>query len=229
MSVKIAIIDSGINPDHFHVDGIEKGLGFYLNDKKQIMKSGDFTDIVGHGTAIAGIIKKKAPFAKLYAVKIFNQKLTASASVLIAALNWAIDNRMQIVNLSLGTKLLKYKKAIEQICAKAYKKNIFIVSSAKHILDITFPAVFNTVIGVCKNPDCNEDTIAYYPKNSIEFGACGMPRAIPGLPQELNFSGASFAAAHISGIIASKLKKNSNANIKGVKRELTAESINVYE
>ncbi len=34
MSVKIAIIDSGVNPDHFHVQGIEKGLSFYSDDKK---------------------------------------------------------------------------------------------------------------------------------------------------------------------------------------------------
>ncbi len=225
MSVKIAIIDSGVNPDHFHVQGIEKGLSFYSDDKKNILQTNDFTDTTGHGTAIAGIIKKKAPFAKLYAIKIFYENLTAQACVLTAALNWAIDNNMQIINLSLGTKLRTYEKDLKKICNKAYKKNIFIISSAKDPSDITFPAIFKTVTGVYWNRKCSRESLIYHPESKIEFGAYGRPRSIPGLSQKLNFTGSSFAAAHVTGKLALKLKKDPNADIQNIKKKLAAESI----
>ena len=220
MSIKIAIIDSGVNPDHFHVQGIEKGLSFFQNDKKKIVQTDDFTDKIGHGTAIAGIIRKKAPFAKLYAIKIFYEKLSTQVSVLMAALNWAIDNDMQIINLSLGTKLTEYKKDLIKICSKAYKKNIFIVSSAKDISDPSFPSVFKTVTGVYWNRECDETDFVYHPHNPIDFGAHGRPRAIPGLPQELNFSGSSFAAAYMTGNIALQLKNDPNINVGDMKKSL---------
>jgi subtilisin family serine protease len=226
MSVKIAIIDSGVNPDHFHVQGIEKGFSFYQDDKKNIVRENDFTDKIGHGTAIAGIIKKKAPFAKLYAIKIFYKNLTAPVSVLIKALNWAIESRMQIINLSLGTQLEEYEKDLRKICAKAYKKNIFLISSAKNLSDITFPSIFETVIGVYWNRKCNEESLVYHPESLIEFGACGSPRALPGLPQSLNFSGSSFAAAHVTGEVAIELKDNPTADIKSIKKALAAQSNN---
>ena len=217
MSIKIAIIDSGVNPLHPHVQGVEKGLGFYENDKKKIIQTNDFIDTIGHGTAIAGIIRKKAPFAKLYAIKIFYEKLATQVSVLIAALNWAIENDMHIINLSLGTRQTEYKKDLIKICAKAYKKNIFIVSSAKDPSDIVFPSIFKTVTGVYWNKECNENDFTYHPNSPIEFGAHGRPRAIPGLPQELNFSGSSFAAAHMTGNIALKLHNKPDVNVKNIR------------
>lgn len=218
--IKIAIIDSGVNPVHPHVQGVEKGLSFFRNDKNQIIQTNDYIDTIGHGTAIAGIIRKKAHFAKLYAIKIFYEKLATQVSVLMAALNWAIDNDMHIINLSLGTRQPEYKKDLMKICARAYKKNIFIVSSAKDHSDIIFPSVFKTVTGVYWNKECDETSFTYHPNSPIEFGAHGRPRPIPGLAQEDNFSGSSFAAAYMTGNIALKLKNDPHITVCNIRRFL---------
>jgi hypothetical protein len=49
--------------------------------------------------------------------------------------------------------------------------------------------------------------ISYHPGEKIEFGAYGWPREIPGMPQELNFRGNSFAVAHVTGKVAQIVEK----------------------
>ncbi len=97
MSPDIAIIDSGINPWHVHVQGVEGGVAFHLNSEGEITEDDDFRDAIGHGTAIAGIIREKVPFARIYAVKIFHEELNAPVSLLLAALEWAIDRNIRII------------------------------------------------------------------------------------------------------------------------------------
>ena len=131
MSINIALIDSGVNPSHFHVREIEKGLCFYLNSESRVVQGDDFTDITGHGTAIAGVIKQKASFARLYAVKIFFENLRAPAQALMAALKWAIYNNMKIIHLSLGIKQKKHEKCLKELCDQAYEKGVVIVAAAR--------------------------------------------------------------------------------------------------
>ena len=110
MSIDIAIIDSGINPWHSHVQGVEGGTGFFLDQSGDVVENGDFMDELGHGTAIAGIIREKAPSAKLYAVKIFKNELEAPASLLFAALKWAIKRKMKIIYYLLILLITYHKK-----------------------------------------------------------------------------------------------------------------------
>jgi subtilisin family serine protease len=71
--VKIAIIDSGVNPAHPHVVSVAGGIRISINEAKS---STDYLDYIGHGTAVAAAIREKAPEAELYAVKVFDRVLT---------------------------------------------------------------------------------------------------------------------------------------------------------
>lgn len=218
---EIALIDSGINPWHFHVQGVEGGLAYCLNSRGNVIEDSDFSDTIGHGTAIAGIIREKVSFARLYAVKIFHKDLNASVSQLLAALEWAIDKNIKIIHLSLGTQREEYMDDLQRLCQYAYDKGIVIIAAARAPDDRLFPSVFETVIGVYWNHECDETSIVYHPENAVEFGAYGWPRAIPGLPQERNFRGNSFAAAHITAKAAQLLEKNPNAGTLWVREMLT--------
>jgi len=216
----IAIIDSGINPWHSHVQGIEAGLAFSLNGSGEVVQGSDFQDHLGHGTAIAGIIREKVPLAKFYAVKIFHEKLEAPASLLLAALAWSIQGKIKIIHLSLGTEKVKYREALRTLCQKACDEGLLIIAAARGPKDRIFPAVFDTTIGVYWDKECDNGALVYHPGNAIEFGAYGRPRAIPGLPQERNFCGDSFAAAHVTVRAAQILEKVPGAGTSRIKQLL---------
>ncbi|CCK78803.1 S8 family serine peptidase [Desulfobacula toluolica] len=222
MNPDIAIIDSGVNPHHFHVQTVSGGHGYGVNSKGQIEKTRDFKDEIGHGTAICGIIRQKAPFADLYAIKIFHRDLTASASSLIEALKWAIDKPFKIIHLSLGVENEALAQNLKPLCQKAHDRNILILASARGPEDRIFPAFFQTVIGVYWNHDCDKDQMVFHPESKIEFGAHGLPRAIPGMPQEQNFRGNSFAVAHVTAKAAQLMKHHPDKNIFQIKKQLAA-------
>ena len=224
MSISIAIIDSGVNPWHSHVGKIAKGIALDINSTGQVVFHNCFMDTIGHGTAIAGVIREKAPFAELCAVKIFYEELKAPNRLLIAALRWVIENNFKIVHLSLGTKCPDTKSLLEDLCQLAFEKKIIVVASARGPRDDIYPAVFETVIGVYWNDKCSEPLLIYHPRSRIEFGAYGWPRPLPGRPQHQNFCGSSFAAAHVTGLIARMLNKFPHADLLEVKRILADKS-----
>ena len=92
--MRIAIVDSGIHAEHPHVGGIAGGVS---------LVSDDLIDRVGHGTAVAGAIRERVPDAELYAVKIFHHRLSTKFDVLLRALDWCVENQMDVINLSVGT------------------------------------------------------------------------------------------------------------------------------
>src|SRR5579883_1350015 len=92
--MKIAIVDSGIHPNHPHVGKVAGGVA---------IAGDDLTDRLGHGTAVAGAIRERNPEAELYAVKIFDRRLSTTHATLLKALNWCEENAMDLINLSVGT------------------------------------------------------------------------------------------------------------------------------
>src|SRR5579885_201632 len=92
--MKVAILDSGVHADHPHVGGIAGGVAIVGDD---------LVDRLGHGTAVAAVIREKSPDAEIFAVKIFHRKLATDAETLARAIDWCGANGMEWINLSLGT------------------------------------------------------------------------------------------------------------------------------
>jgi len=101
--VRVAVLDSGIDLDH--PDLRVAGNVTFVPDTT----SGD--DDNGHGTMVAGVIAALdnetgiigvAPEVDLYFVKVLNSNGAGLMSVIIAGLEWAIENDMQVINISFG-------------------------------------------------------------------------------------------------------------------------------
>ena len=60
-NVKVAVIDSGINAHHSHIGQVSGGVKITCDASGEIAFSDDYRDYDGHGTAVAGIIRAKAP------------------------------------------------------------------------------------------------------------------------------------------------------------------------
>ena len=60
--VRVAVIDSGVHAAHPHVQGVAGGIGI---DASGAMHD-DYVDRLGHGTAVAAVIREKAPSAEIF-------------------------------------------------------------------------------------------------------------------------------------------------------------------
>src|SRR4051812_7299806 len=92
--MRVGIVDSGVFAAHPLVGPIAGGVA---------IAGEDLTDHLGHGTAVAATVRAEAPEAELYIVKIFDRSLVCPIETLVAGLEWCIANRMDLVNLSVGT------------------------------------------------------------------------------------------------------------------------------
>ena len=200
--IRIALIDSGVNPGHSHVGPIAGGAAFSAGPGGEPLQSSDFRDTLGHGTALAGILKFKAPDAELFAVKIFTDRLVTSIEVLEAALRWAIDQKMHVVNLSLGTANPEHRARMTRIAAQAGRAGTLIAASSPPDGLEMLPAALDGVFGVAASDGCSWSEYQYVADGPVHFRAHPSPRPLPGLDQSRNYRGHSFASAHLSALLA---------------------------
>lgn len=188
--VRVAIIDSGIHAGHPHVNGIAGGVAF---------GSDDFVDRIGHGTAVAAVIREKAPSAELFAVKVFDKQLATDVNTLASAIRWCADNGMHLINLSLGTTNAAHQDILQDAVNAALGSAAKVVS-AYEWLPGSLPGVLGVVLDwECPREAYRTDTM---PDGRIVYRACGYPRPVPGVPPELNLKGISFAVANVTGLLA---------------------------
>ena len=157
---------------------------------------------MGHGTALAGVLRAKAPQVELYAVKIFSDHLATSFRVLEAALHWAIEQRIKIINLSLGLINPGHRASLMEIVMRLQEANLLLVAASPPDRSDVLPATLPGVIGVASDETCAWGEHRYMEDSAVPFRTHPHPRPLPGPAQGQNFHGHSFASAHISATLA---------------------------
>ena len=183
--MKIAIIDSGIHEGHPHVGRVAGSVHATADGWGD-----DPVDHLGHGTAVAAAIREKVPGADLFAVKIFDRRLSANIETVLRALMWCRDEGMNLVNLSLGTANPEHGGRF----LKALIDEMIVISAADML-----PGSLATVIGVDSDESCPRESFRY--EDGV-FYASPYPRPIPGVPRSQNLQGVSFAVANMTGLAA---------------------------
>jgi Subtilase family len=199
--VKVAVIDSGVNAQHSHVQRVTGGVQVYRRENGTLSFGEDWRDSLGHGTAIAGVLRAKAPGAELYSVKVFDRALHTHAEIVAAAIRWAADQKMNVANCSLSTENAEHRILLEEACNYATARGVLLVASCDDRAQELFPACLPQVIAVAGDERCAWDEY-YWEEGTGVFRAHPHPRPLPRLPQRLNLQGHSFAAAHIAARIA---------------------------
>jgi len=141
--VKVGIIDTGIDADHPALrDAYRGGYDFVHNDSVPDEESVD-----GHGTFVAGVVLQVAPEAEIYALKIFGKDNFFETSDLVRAIDWAIAQHLDVLNMSfaLQTQFTDARRALD----RAEAAGIIVVASAGNASSsVDFPAAFDTAIAV---------------------------------------------------------------------------------
>ena len=218
--IRVALIDSGVNAQHSHVGFVAGGIGLSLADDGTVRQQQDFSDKIGHGTALAGILRAKAPQVELYAVKVFTDRLQVSFPVLEEALRWGIQQQMHVINLSLGTANAAHRDRCLAIIAEANAAGTILVASSPAGQTNVLPAVLPGVIGVANDERCSWADYLYVPDDPIPFRAHPCPRPLPGPAQARNFQGPSFASAHVSALLALLIEKNPGLTVSAMREVL---------
>jgi uncharacterized NAD-dependent epimerase/dehydratase family protein len=223
--IKVAIIDSGIDSSHPKVGPVERAIRIELGPGERRSYSDWGTDCSGHGTACAGIIRKKAPDALLHSVRIFDASLVAEGRVLIAAIEWCMDNEMDVVNMSLGTTEVASKEAMRDVCRKARDAGLILVAAESNDGRESYPASFPEVIGVTGGALYGPDGFRFRAGHPIECIARGDEQRVCWLGgADIMAGGNSFAAPHITGLVARILASHPGAPLEEIRAILEAMS-----
>ncbi|MBI3920076.1 MAG: S8 family serine peptidase [Armatimonadetes bacterium] len=203
--VRVAVVDTGIDYRHPDLKGCYRG-GYDFVDTDD-----DPRDEHGHGTHCAGIIAAKddgkgvvgiAPDVEVYALRVMDRKGRGFYSDVSAGIEWAVDHRMSIVSLSLGSH--QPSRTLAAMCAAAEASGVLLVAAAGNDgrRSVVYPAKYSSTIAVSAlNPDGNVASYSNYGPE-IDFAAPGTLITSTVGKGFATFWGTSMACPHVSGAVA---------------------------
>jgi subtilisin family serine protease len=233
--VRVAVIDSGIEADHPAVgDSVQGGVVIKYDPNSEthlrIEEDENPKDIFGHGTACAGIIHMLAPEAQLFSVRVIGRDLKGKAFQFAGGLQWAIENGMHVINMSLSTSSKEYYGIFHELADQAYFRNVMLVSAVNNIPAPSYPSLYSSVISVAAHEGKDPFTFYYNPEPPVEFGAPGIDVKVAwNEKQYLVSTGNSFAAPHITGIVALVRSKHPELTPFQIKTVLLACAANTQQ
>lgn len=149
--IKIAILDSGV----------DWGNDIELKETVSLVPGEEnmnplFMDGTGHGNSVAGLIAAEDnkegitginPEAEIYSIRVLDDNNQAPVSRVIKGIYYAIDKKVNIINMSFGMK--NESLALKQAIQDASKAGILIVAAAGNTgNEVEYPAAYEDVISV---------------------------------------------------------------------------------
>ncbi|QHY98524.1 Subtilisin E precursor [Streptomyces sp. S4.7] len=228
-NVKVAVIDTGVdirNPQL--AKAVDTGGGVNLmppgakDDNGNKLERGNAngtTDVVGHGTKVAGIIAARpakgtgfvglAPDATIIPIQQNDAFGNGSAETLADAINHAIEQDADVINISQDTAdAVEPTELLKQAVDDALAAEIVVVASAGNDgldgkVKETYPASYDGVLAVAASDRNNERASFSQSGEFVGIAAPGvdMVTTVPGGGHCAD-NGTSFSAPYVAGIAA---------------------------
>ena len=210
--VRVAVVDSGWDrsrPD----PRVLPGAAFAREDT-----AGDDHDRIGHGTGVAFQLLALAPECRVLPARVFGGTLETSPRALVAAIDWAVRQGAQVVNLSLGTEREDAVRPLYAACERARRAGVIVVAAGGNFGETCYPAVLDPVIGVRMGDTGAPFHYRYHPDDALEVEAWGVRVPVPGVGGRMEIAtGTSIAAPAVSGIVALLLERHPGAGVDDVR------------
>lgn len=223
--VTVAIVDSGIDTEHPDLLGkIVESVEARPDGKRVVFEPSDAGDSAGHGTACAGIVASIAPESRIYSIKVLGAGGLGDGQAFLAGLEYAINKKYQVINLSLGTTKPQFFAPLHDLLDRAYQAGCVVVAAANNLPQPSFPSVFSSsLISVVKSSETDPMNFGFHFGEVIELTAPGVNvRTAWPKGGYRNLTGNSFACPHIVGVIARLLEAHSDLTPFQVKSALYA-------
>lgn len=206
---KVGIIDTGIDLAHPDLN--------VVGNVSFVAGTTNGNDDNGHGTHVAGTVAALnntygvvgiAPQAELYAIKVLDSEGSGWMSDVISGIEWAVDNHLNVVNMSLGSSTGYY--TFEEACINAFQSGVLIVAAAGNSGTsgstancVAYPANYNSVIAVAATTSSNTRASFSSTGPAVEIAAPGVsiPSTYPA-NRYVYMSGTSMATPHVTGVAA---------------------------
>jgi subtilisin family serine protease len=222
--IKVGIIDTGISNTHPDLLANIKGGVNTINPRRS------WNDDNGHGSHVAGIVAAidntigvigVGPAIDLYAIKALNAAGSGLLSDVIEGIQWAINNGMQVINMSLGTT--SDVQSFHDAVIAAKNAGIVVVAAAGNSgpgdNTVIYPAKYPETIAVSATDQ--NDEIASWSSRGPEVDLAAPGVSIYSTYKGTSYatlSGTSMAAPHVTGVAALVLNTpvgNYDANANG--------------
>ncbi len=201
--VRVAVIDSGVHPSHPHVGPVAAGVSVAADGRI----GADALDRLGHGTAVAAAIRDQAGAVEIVPVKVFDRQLRATVDALEAAIDWAVQAGVDVINLSLGTANPAHEARLTAAVGTAVAAGVVLVAAGPDAGTRWLPGSLPGALPVLVDWECPRDEVRISVDGPVTthrriVRASGYPRPIPGISPERNLKGISFAVANATGLLA---------------------------
>jgi len=218
-SIKVAVIDSGVDLNHPDlVTRLVLPGADFVDDP--VSGNDPPEDEFGHGTAVAGVVGAATDNgegvasvgngARIIPVRVLDEDGETTSSVLIKGMSWAVANGARVLNLSLGGP--SGTTALRDAVRAAVNSGVVVVAAAGNTGGSTpeFPAAYGEVISVGSTSPSN--TISSFSNRGADLVAPGEMIATTGWdPTDSEASpyvyadGTSFATPIVAAIAARML------------------------
>jgi subtilisin family serine protease len=240
-SVKVAVVDTGIDRDHPDLEENILGGTNYVRARGRVDPN-RWDDDNGHGTHCAGIIAAVdneegvvgvANACGLYGVKVLNSRGSGSISDIVSGIQWAAGQNVDVISMSLSTS--GDYQSLHDACDAAEDAGIVVVAAAGNqgdgqasTTEIRYPAAYDSVIAVASIDD--SDAVAYSSNSGphVELAAPGVSVYSTYMDGGYaTMSGTSMACPHVAGTAALVIALNPTWTGAQVRQQLidTAEDL----
>ena len=227
--VRVCVLDSGIELDHPLVGTVQRSVAVSKDgerdhdQRRHGRRSLRARDCVrgNHPLARARVRARRACGCSAPAIP-------AAAPVLLAGLEWAIEQGFDVINMSLSTTKQQYVDRLHELADSAYFKRTLLIASAHNMPVESFPWRFAAVISVGSHEAPDPFVVYANPRPPVEFFARGLNVEIAWLGgATINATGNSFATPHVAGLCALILSKHPELTPFQVKSVLHLTAMNV--
>ncbi len=210
----VAVIDTGVDPSHPALLGrIVPGGRDLVDGDDQPWETrngidddgdGEIDEAAGHGTFVASVIAAVAPAAGILPLRVLDDDGGGTAFAVAEALAFAIDARVDVINLSLTYH--RRSAAVDLLLERAAAAGIVVVAAAGNdgASTVDFPASDSNVVGVTATVADETVLTAFANRSPLVQVAAPGEDVLGALDRGLfaTWSGTSMAAPFVAGTAA---------------------------